>query len=304
MDVILPKRIKVMTCISVLLSALCILLTAYFTVFQKKLVHSVNVFYDAVEQADYVIPASGIVYTILAFALIIIGVWTFLGNASSKASKTSVILWIALFIGADIAHTVQLNHFIDNIHSGGSYTWMLEPLCHLISGASEILLSVSAVLVSAAADTADYVKNGRKSGTYAVRISMGAYAAYAAAVLAVMFFSQEIPVILPNVIGFIISTVIICIAMVFSQKGKDGIASLAVINGVFSASVIFGYLSNNYQLYYIASSGAGTYSYFTDVSGLCGSLLILYYIGTVIAAVSASRNCINNMNRVLYYANR
>ncbi|MGN1415586.1 MAG: hypothetical protein ACI4XF_01995, partial [Oscillospiraceae bacterium] len=175
MDRTFPKRVKVMAGISVLLSAVCILLTAHITIFQESYVHAVNYFYDAVEQADFILSASGIIYTVLALALVIIGSGTFLGRSGRNTAKTAVILWIVLFIGADIAFTVQMNHLLDNIHEG-SVTWVLEPINHLISGAAEILLSVSAVLAAAAADMAYTMKNRRKSGSAALRLAIGAYA--------------------------------------------------------------------------------------------------------------------------------
>lgn len=288
MDRTFPKRVKVMAGIAVLLSAVCICLTAHITIFQKKYCHAVNSFYDAVEQADFVLPASGIIYAVLALALIIIGSGTFLGGSGRNTAKTAVIMWIVFFIGADIAFTVQMNHLLDNIHEG-SVTWVLQPINRLISGAAEILLSVSAVLAAAAADMADTMKNGRRVGSAALRLAIGAYAAYIISVWAVMLFSRGTPVILLGVIGFTVCGAIICTAMVSAQKGKGGMAGLIVSLSVFSASLIFSCASNNYQSFYMASTGADTYTDFAVVSGLCGKLMILYYIGTAAAAIAASR---------------
>ncbi|MGN1416511.1 MAG: hypothetical protein ACI4XF_06695, partial [Oscillospiraceae bacterium] len=108
-------------------------------------------------------------------------------------------------------------------------------------------------------------------------------------VWAVMLFLRGTPVILLSVIGLTVCGAIICIAMVSAQKGKGGMAGLIVSLSVFSASLIFRYASNNYQSFYMASTGAETYTDFAVVSGLCGKLMILYYLGTAATVIATSR---------------
>lgn len=284
------KTSKVLAYISAVLSGIFILIAADVIIFQKKLAELWNVPKNTIEASETIIPYSGIACIILAFMLIAVSVRVITKKYTNSDALAAAVLWGVMWLSAFAAGSIQVH-----------YTWksdnesyvMLVTLNQLMSMLAALLV-LAAVMAIAAADCAAFVYNRRKSGKTLPKAAISFSAVYIFATLVLMLLVRDEPVIIASVIILWISGISSILASIAVMSGKGGAAPLVVSLVIFSVALSLVPVCNMIQSSLTAvTKGLQALADYGVVSGLCGKLAFILYIGTALTVCGAARNVYN-----------
>lgn len=285
------KTSKVLAYISAVLSGIFILLAADVIIFQKKYAELWNVPKNFIEASETSIPYSAIAYIILAFMLIAVSVRVITKKYTNSDALAAAVLWGVMWLSAFAAGSIQAHYAWKS--DNDSYL-LLVPINQVMSMFA-LLLILAAIMAIAAADCAAFVYNRRKSGKTLPKAAISFSAVYIFATLILMLLVRDKPVIIASVIILWISGIASILASIAVMSGKGGAAPLVVSLVIFSAALSLVPVCNMIQSSVIAATkGSKALADYGVVSGWCGNLAFILYIGTALTVCAAARNVYND----------
>lgn len=281
------KVSKVLAYISVALSGIFILLAADVMIFQERYAGLWGVPVDNVESVSTVIPYGAVAYIILALALIIISVRVIMKKYTNADAVITAVLWGVMWLGAFAAGSIQVHYAWKNGFDGYLVLVMLQQIMSMFA----VLLVLAAVMAVAAADCAVLVYNRRTVGKGLPKAAIAFSAVYIFATLILMLLVRDKPTIVIGVVVLWVSAAAVIIAAAVVMSGKGGIVPLVVCLVLFAAALGVLPLCNTIQSKIIAvTGGEEALVDYGVVSGYCGFLNILLYIGVALAVCAAARS--------------
>lgn len=281
------KASKVLAYISAVLSGIFVLLTADVIVFQKKYAELFGVPVDDIERLGTVIPYSAIAYVIFAAVIIIVSMRVILKKYTTADVVVTAILWGVVWVAALAAYSIQEQQTLKN---NFDKAMVLIPLCQLITMFAA-LLALAAVMAIAAADCAAFVYGRRKAGKGLPKAAIAFSAVYVFATLAIMLLAGNKPTIVYGTAVCWVCAAAVVISAAAVLSGKGGAAPLVVCLVFLAAALSARPICNIIQSRLTAVlSGSEALVDYSVVSGYCGSLDFLFYIGVTLAVCSAARN--------------
>ncbi|MGN0587119.1 MAG: hypothetical protein ACI4JF_07520 [Oscillospiraceae bacterium] len=281
------KVSKVLAYISAALSGIFILLAADVIIFQKKYAELCGVPDSHIEATGTVIPYGAAAYIILALALIIISVRVIMKKYTNADAIVTAVLWGVMWLGAFAAGSIQVHYAWKNGFDGYLVLVTLQQIISMFAA----LLVLAAVMAAAAADCAAFVYNRRKVGKGLPKAAIAFSAVYIFATLILMLLVREKPTIVIGVVVLWVSAAAAIIAAAVVMSGKGGLVPLVVCLVLFAAALVALPVCNTIQSRIIAvTGGSEALADFGVVSGYCGYLNILLYIGVALAVCSAARS--------------
>lgn len=285
------KTSKVLAYISAVLSGIFILLAANVIIFQKKFAELWGVPKNSIEASETIIPYRAIAYIILAFMLIAVSVRVITKKYTNSDALAAAVLWGVMWLSAFAAGSIQVHYSWKS--ENDSYL-LLVTLNQIISMLA-VLLILAAVMAIAAADCAAFVYNRRKPGKTLPKAAISFSAVYIFATLVLMLLVRDKPVIIASVIILWISSIASILASIAVMSGKGGAAPLVVSLVIFSAALSLVPVCNMIQSSLTAvTKGLQALADYSVVSGLCGKLAFILYIGTALTVCGAARNVYND----------
>lgn len=278
-----------MAYISAALSGIFILMAAYAIIFQKKYAGLWGVPVNNIEAVGTVIPYGAVAYIILALALIIISVRVIMKKYTNADAVITAVLWGVMWLGAFAAGSIQVHYAWKNGFDGYLVLVTLQQIISMFAA----LLVLASVMAVAAADCAVFVYNRRKLGKGLPKVAIAFSAVYIFATLILMLLVRDTPTIVVSVAVLWISAAAAIIAAVVVMSGKGGIVPLVVCLVLFAAALAIVPVCNMIQSRIIAINGSEALADYGVVSGYCGLLNFLLYIGVALAVCAAARNVYN-----------
>lgn len=281
------KVSNVLAYISVALSGIFILLAADVIIFQKRYAGLWGVPVDNIDEVSTVIPYGAAAYIILALALIIISVRVIMKRYTNADAVITAVLWGVMWLGAFAAGSIQVHYAWKSGFDGYLVLVTLKQVISMFA----VLLVLAAVMAAAAADCAAFVYNRRKVGKGLSKAAIAFSAVYIFATLILMLLVRDKPTIVIGVVVLWISAAAAIIASAAVMSGKGGAVPLVVCLVLFAAALGVLPLCNMIQSRIIAvTGGSEALADFGVVSGYCGFLNILLYIGVALAVCAAARS--------------
>lgn len=281
------KVSNVLAYISVALSGIFILLAADVIIFQKRYAGLWGVPVDNIDEVSTVIPYGAAAYIILALALIIISVRVIMKRYTNADAVITAVLWGVMWLGAFAAGSIHEHYAWKNGFDGYLVLVMLRQIMSMFA----VLLVLAAVMAVAAADCAVFVYNRRTVGKGLPKAAIAFSAVYIFATLILMLLVRDKPTIVIGVVVLWISAAAAIIAAAAVMSGKGGIVPLVICLVLFAAALGVLPLCNMIQSKIIAvTGGSEALVDYGVVSGYCGFLNILLYIGVALAVCAAARS--------------
>lgn len=286
------KVSKVLAYISAALSGIFILTAAYVIIFlQKKYAGLWGVPVNNIEAIGTVIPYGAAAYIILALALIIISVRVIMKKYTNADAIVTAVLWGVMWLGAFAAGSIQVHYARKNGFDG---YLVLVTLQQIISMCAALLVPAAVMAVSAA-DCAAFVYNRRKLGKCLPKAAIAISAVYIFATLLIMLLVRDKPTIVIGVVVLWLSAAAAIIAAAAVMSGKGGLVPLVVCLVLFAAALGALPVCNTIQSRIIAVTvGSEALAGYNIVSGYCGFLNTVLYVGVALAVCAAARNVYND----------
>lgn len=285
------KTSKVLAYISAVLSGIFILLAADVVIFQKKYAELWGVPKDSIEASETVIPYGGIAYIILAFMLIAVSVRVITKKYTNADALGAAVLWGVMWLSAFAAGSIQVHY----TWKSDNDSYLLLVTINRLMSMLAALLALAAVMAIAAADCAAFVYNRRKPEKTLPKAAISFSAVYIFTTLILMLIVRDNPVIIASVIALWISGVASIIASIAVMSEKGRAAPLVVSLVIFAAALSLVPVCNMLQISLTAvTKGSQALADYGVVSGWCGNLTFIIYIGTALTVCGAARNVYNN----------
>lgn len=284
------KVSKVLSYISAVLSGIFILSAADVIIFQKRYAGLWGVPVDNIDEVSTVIPYGAAAYIILALALIVMSVRVIMKRYTNADAVIVAVLWGVMWLGAFAAGSLQEHYAWKSGYDGYLVLVTLRQIMSMLA----VLLVLAAVMVIAAADCAVFVYNRRTVGKGLPKAAIAFSAVYIFATLILMLLVRDKPTIVIGVVVQWISAAAAIIAAAAVMSGKGGIVPLVICLVLFAAGLAAVPACNMIQSKIIAvTGGSEALADYGVVSGYCGFLNILLYIGVALALCSAARSVYN-----------